>query len=333
MLQVTQLEGDPTTGSPAAVRLIPLDSAVLPGRPVYPNVPRTVLLGAILGALLGIAYALVRQQVDQRIRRSEPVEREFGIPVLGHLPLAASAGREAVSGNNAAFDARATDTVKGARIFAESLRALRTNLQFLDVDRPPRVVVVTSPLPGEGKSTVAGQLAMTIAAAGQPVILVDGDLRRPTVASTFGLVEGVGLTDVLVGRATVDDVLQPWGDGTLRILATGPTPPNPSELLGGEAMASLLKELAADAMVLIDSSPLLPVTDAAILTARTDGALIVVRSGRTTLSLLARALHNLERVKGRPLGVIINGSKIRGGSEATYYEYISRDDSSLAQPS
>lgn len=325
-LQVKQLEGDADASLPTAVRLVPLDSAVLPHRPVYPNVPRTVLLGVVLGVLLGIAYAMVRQQLDQRIRRSEAVEREFGIPVLGHLPLAPTVGRDTISGSSA-FDARSTDTVKGARIFAESLRTLRTNLQFLDVDHPPRVVVVTSPLPGEGKSTVAAQLAMTIAAAGQQVILVDGDLRRPTVASTFGLVEGVGLTDVLVGRATADDVLQSWGDGTLRILATGPTPPNPSELLGSEVMAALLKQLSADAMVLIDSSPLLPVTDAAILTARTDGALIVVRGGRTTLSLLDRALHNLERVKGRPLGVIINGAKSRGGGEATYYEYISRDES------
>jgi capsular exopolysaccharide synthesis family protein len=323
-LQVKQLEGDTSTKRPAAVRLVPLDSAVLPGRPVSPNVPRTLLLAVVLGALLGLAYALVRQQVDQRIRRAEPVEREFGIPVLGQLPLAPAEGRDAIS-SRTDFDARSTDLAKGSRIFAESLRALRTNLQFMDVDAPPRVVVMTSPLPGEGKSTVAAQLAMTIAAAGQPVILVDGDLRRPTVASTFGLVAGVGLTDVLVGRATADDVLQPWGDGTLRILATGPTPPNPSELLGSEAMATLLKQLSAEAMVLIDSSPLLPVTDAAILAARTDGALIVVRSGRTTLNLLEHALHNLDRVKGRPLGVIINGGKTRGGTESTYYEYISRN--------
>jgi capsular exopolysaccharide synthesis family protein len=324
-LQVKELDSTDasTKALPSAVRLVPLDSAVLPHRPVHPDVPRSVTLGLGFGLLLGIAYALVRQQVDQRIRRAEAVEKTFDIPVLGTLPLAAAAGRDASSAI-APFDAR-SDTTKGSRIFAESVRALRTNLQFMDVDHPPRIFVLTSPLPGDGKSTVAAQLAMTIAAAGQPVVLVDGDLRRPTVASTFGLVEGVGLTDVLVGRASLADVLQPWGDGMLRILATGPTPPNPSELLGSEAMAQVLTELAADAMVLIDSSPLLPVTDAAILTARTDGALVVVRSGRTTLALLEQALHNLERVNGRALGVIINGSKLTGVSESTYYDYVSRD--------
>lgn len=317
-------DGTRTADQVAPIRLVPLDAAALPAAPVYPDTFRSVALGVLIGALLSTAYVLVRQQVDQRLRQSTVIEQDFAIPVLGQIPLAQLV-IDTQMRDTLPFDARAVGLTKEARFLAESLRTLRTNLQFMDVDNPPRVVVVTSPLPGDGKSTVAARLAVTIAAAGQPVVLVDGDLRRPTVADRFGLISDIGLTDVLVGRATVDDVLQPWaGDTNLRILATGPTPPNPSELLGSQAMATLLQDLSRDAMVLIDSSPLLPVTDSAILTARTDGALVVIRTGRTTRDVLARALHNIERVHGRALGVIMNATRVGGSSDISYYDYQSR---------
>ena len=159
-------------------------------------------------------------------------------------------------------------------------------------------------------------------------LLLDADLRRPSIAEYLGLVPGVGLTDVLVGRATVEDVLQRYGPtGRFHVMGAGSIPPNPSELLGSVTMRNMLKSLDPRAIILIDSPPLIPVTDAAILTARTDGALVVVRSGKTTIDLLDKALQNLERVKGRPLGVILDGVSRKG--EGKYYGSEYRYDASL----
>src|SRR5262249_47459695 len=152
-------------------------------------------------------------------------------------------------------------------------RKLRTNLAYMDVDNPPRVIVVTSPKQSDGKSTVAANLAAAIAIGGQQVTLIDGDLRRPTVADSLAIVAGARLTAVLMGRAPPDEVMQDRPDVPgMRVLASGAIPPNPSELLGSKAMQSLVSELAQDAMVIIDAPPLLPVTDAAVLTRSADGA-------------------------------------------------------------
>jgi capsular exopolysaccharide synthesis family protein len=166
---------------------------------------------------------------------------------------------------------------------------------------------------------VTANLAVALAAGGQQVVVVDGDLRRPTVAETFGLVEGAGLTDVLIGRAEVEDVLQPWGaGGRLRILPAGAVPPNPSELLGSKAMRKLLTDLAEDAIVIIDTPPLLPVTDAAVLAASTDGAIVVTEAGKTRLDELARAVAHIADVQARTLGVVLN--KVPKTSvDASYY--------------
>jgi capsular exopolysaccharide synthesis family protein len=192
----------------------------------------------------------------------------------------------------------------------------------MDVDNPPRVIVVTSPLPGDGKSTTIANLAIALAASGQQVILVDADLRRPTVHKTFNLVGGAGLTDVLAGRSAIADVLQPWGtSGRLAILASGKIPPNPSELLGSERMHSLLAQLSKHAIVLIDAPPLIPVTDAAILTHNTDGALLVGSVGKTTYEGLNKALQNLQKASARPLGIILNRVPRRGGGYGYGYGY------------
>ncbi|GIG53768.1 polysaccharide biosynthesis tyrosine autokinase [Demequina activiva] len=302
---VEQLPDEATS----VVELQTLDSAVLPGAPSSPNVRLAVALGLMVGLALGVAYALVRGAVDRRLRTPADIEKEFDLPVLGALP----------------FDKQISDTGAAARStdFAttESVRELRTNLQFMDVDNPPRIIVVTSSLPGDGKSTVTIKLAEAIAESGQPVVLVDADLRRPRIAEYLGLVPGAGLTDVLVGRATLDEVLQEYGPtGRFHVLGAGTVPPNPSELLGSSTMRETLDALDSSALVLIDTPPLIPVTDAAILTARTDGALIVVRSGKTTIDLLDRALVSLDKVKGRALGVIVDGMA-RKGPDSHYYGY------------
>ena len=200
----------------------------------------------------------------------------------------------------------------------EAFRKLRTNLAYIDVDSPPRVIVVTSPNQGDGKSTIAANVAAAIAVSGQPVVLVDADLRRPAIADALGLVEGVGLTDVLIGRVTKDEALQPVAaEPNLRVLPAGRTPPNPSELLGTQAMRTLVRDLAEGALVIIDAPPLLPVTDAAVLAAVADGTLVVISAARTVDSDLGVALGHLEAVHGRALGIVMNRAVRSSG--AGYY--------------
>jgi len=178
--------------------------------------------------------------------------------------------------------------------------------------------VVTSPKQSDGKSTIAANLAAAIAIGGQPVTLIDGDLRRPTVANSLAMVDGAGLTDVLVGRVKAEQVMQDHPDVPgLKVLASGAIPPNPSELLGSHVMRTLISELAKDAMVIIDAPPLLPVTDAAVLTRSADGAIIVVTHGGTLDSELQASLNHISTVHGRTLGIVFN--RMRRSASGGYY--------------
>ncbi|MEA9986512.1 polysaccharide biosynthesis tyrosine autokinase [Subtercola sp. RTI3] len=300
--------------------LVPVESAIVPASPIFPNVRLTVAIGLLVGLILGLAYAIVRNLLDRRIRTVEAVERQFGLSVIGTLPTDKRLSDE----HRIVPEADGADyvTESGQHALAEALRELRTNLQFMNVDDPPRIIVVTSPLPNDGKSTVTANLAVTLAAAGQKVVVVDGDLRKPSVTTAFGLVPGVGITDLLIGKAEIQDVLQPWGSsGNLLILGAGSIPPNPSELLGSQGMNILLHELARDAIVLVDAPPLLPVTDAAVLAARTDGAIVVISAGKTTSDELQKALANIAKTSGKTLGVILNRVPTKGAIGRGYGYY------------
>ncbi|WPU08598.1 polysaccharide biosynthesis tyrosine autokinase [Pseudarthrobacter oxydans] len=309
---------DGTQVAPAAtaVRVLPLGKAVLPASPTSPNTKLNLALGALVGLALGVAYAVIRRQLDRRIRKAADVERLFGVPVVGTLPV-----DRRLDGKSTVLDAGTEAQVHDAGgAMAEALRELRTNLSFLDVDQPPRIIVVTSSVQAEGKSTVTANLAVAMAAAGENVVVVDGDLRRPTLVDVFNLVPGAGVTDVLTGSAELADVLQPWGAlPNLSVLGSGRIPPNPSELLGSRAMRNILNALAEDAVVLIDAPPLLPVTDAAVLSRAADGAIVVVRTGRTTQEQLAQSMGNLDKVKGRILGAVLNYVPTRGTDAYSYY--------------
>ncbi|PNH85292.1 polysaccharide biosynthesis tyrosine autokinase [Arthrobacter sp. AFG20] len=301
-----------------AVSILPLGKAVLPSTPVSPNVRLSLALGAFCGLGLGLAYAVVRCHLDRRIRNSTEIERLFGVPVIGTLPI-----DHRLDGKSTILEAGASAGHSEAHVggaMGEALRELRTNLSFLDVDQPPRVIVVTSSVPGEGKSTVTANLAATLAAAGENVVVVDGDLRRPTLADVFNLVPGVGVTEVLAGTADLGDVLQPWSAlPNLSVLGSGRIPPNPSELLGSLAMKKMLSTLAQNATVLIDAPPLLPVTDAAVLSRVADGAIVVIQAGKTTQDQLGQSLGNLDRVRGRVLGTVLNYLPTRGTDAYSYY--------------
>ena len=318
--QVQKIEDPGGTGAPGVPQVLPVESAAVPTAPASPNPRLNLMLGAVLGLGLALGYAMLRHTVDRRLRSKEEIEAQFQISVVGGVPVSQVLKKDARGGHgHLAVDA-AVSAANGPT--SEAFRKLRTNLMYMNVDNPPRVVVVTSPLPGDGKSTVAANLAAAIDSSGENVVLIDGDLRRPTVATWFGLVEGVGLTDVLAGRIPVEDALQtPVEHPNLRVLGAGAIPPNPSELLGSQVMRQLLQKLSADALVLIDAPPLLPVTDAALLTANADGALVVVSAGKTLDTQLGSALDHLSDVEAKALGVVLNRVSPRDAGNGYYDQY------------
>ncbi|WP_308492935.1 polysaccharide biosynthesis tyrosine autokinase [Microbacterium terrisoli] len=307
---IDTVNGTGKAGS-APVNVFLGDPATASQKPIFPDTRTALLVGGVIGLGFGVAFALIRAASDRRIRNGDEVADKLGHAVVGTLPEMPVNGKKSKRGPNNAF------------AFPEAMRVLRTNLQFMDVDHPPRTIVVTSPVPGDGKSTVATELARTLAASGAPVILVDGDLRRSTVAQKMGLPGGAGLSDVLAGRAEVTALLQRVPDmPNLLVLTAGMVPPNPSEVLGSERMHTLLRDLSAEATVIIDAPPLLPVTDGAVLTHQADGALLVVSVGKTTYDLAEKSLEALKNARGRALGIVLNRAPLRGVDASPYaYAY------------
>ncbi len=306
------VDGSPATGLPSVVKIQTFTAATASTIPSAPRVKLGLALGLLAGTVAGFALAGLRTILDRRITSDHVVEEQFGVSVVAMIPLhTRHDGQRRLAG----VESRATGG-EGFRT-VEAFKELRTNLQFMNPDNPPRVIAVTSPLPEEGKSTVALNLAVTIASRGQKVVLVDGDLRRPTVAKSFGFVDGVGLTDVVVGNATLEEVIHdvPETPG-MRVLGCGPIPPNPSEILSSERFGQVIRELAKDAMVIVDAPPVIPVTDAAIVAARFDGALVVIQAGRTTRDQLGKALSNLAKVNARVLGAVLN--RVPSGRVSSY---------------
>ncbi|GAA5228758.1 polysaccharide biosynthesis tyrosine autokinase [Paeniglutamicibacter antarcticus] len=318
--QVTDIESGFATKSSkdeTIVQFVPLVEAEVPTSPASPNTKLAVALGAIIGLALGIGYALLRQHLDRRVRSVEDLEK-LGTTVIGSIPLDPRLVNNRTTVETGALD----HDDRASHPYSEALRELRTNLTYVDVDRPARVILVTSSVPGEGKSSVAANLAVAVASTGRPTILIDADLRRPVITDVFGLPGGAGITDVLSQHASLDDVLQPYGPiPSLSILAAGRIPPNPSELLGSQAMLSLLEDMSRDALVLIDAPPLLPVTDAAVLSNFVDGVLVVVKADSTSTEEVAKSLSNLHKVGARVLGFVLNQVPTKGAAAANYGYY------------
>jgi receptor protein-tyrosine kinase len=293
--QITELE-TPAGAAASTVKVTTVQPPAVNTVPVSPNISSNVTLGVILGLLSGFGLAVLRSRLDNTVKTAEDVRELAAAGVIGNIP----------EDPRLAADHLVTE-LDVHSVSAEAYRSIRTNLQFLDVDNPPRLIVVSSAVPGEGKSTLAVNLATVLAQSGSRVTLLEADLRRPRVTRYMGLISGAGLTNVLGGTAGLEEVAQPWGDGRLTVLAAGPMPPNPSEMLGSTQMRSLLEHLRrTNDFVLIDAPPLLPVTDAAVLTALSDGCVVSVRFGRTRREELAEAAGALQRVDGRLLGVVLN---------------------------
>jgi capsular exopolysaccharide synthesis family protein len=314
---VDKLES-PKAGGTSPVSLSIIKPAKAPAYPAAPNTRLNLVVGTLIGLTLGIALSLLRSTLDSRIRGEADLRRVTDSPLLGGIAFDQDAVRHPLLTQAAPQSPR-----------AESYRRLRTNLQFANVSMRANTVLVTSSLPGEGKSTTATNLAISLAETGQNVCLVDGDLRRPMVGEYLGLERSAGLTTALVGTADVNDLLQQWGDQGLYVLTSGTVPPNPSELLGSDAMKQLLQRLeSAFDVVIIDAPPLLPVTDAAILSQHVGGVLVVVGSQILRLHDLQKALGALGLVGANVLGVVLN--RLPGkGPDSYAYGYYGNDSKAI----
>ena len=307
---VSTLETPPGTTTPSVTMEV-TSAAALNLNPVAPRPIINLGLAFIVGLALGIALAVMREVLDTTVRSVEVLK-----DITGHAVLAIVPFDDAAKKSPLIVDAHARS------VRAESFRQLRTNLQFVDVDNPVKVVVVSSSVADEGKSSTATNMAVSFAEAGRTVLLIEGDLRRPRVADYLGLEGAIGLTNVLAGQVSIDEVLQKWGRGGLTVLPSGSIPPNPSELLGSQNMHDLLESLKKTfSMIIIDTPPLLPVTDAAIVAAHADGAILVVRHGQTSRNQVASAVAALHAVDARLLGTVLNMMPIKGAEAYGYSGY------------
>ncbi|MEV5744008.1 polysaccharide biosynthesis tyrosine autokinase [Microbispora rosea] len=298
----------PSSKSPPTVRVTVVDKAEVPEEPVSPKPLTNMALGALIALFAAITVLVLRDRLDTTVKTAEALQRVAKSSVLGLIGYERDARRHPLVLRD-----------QGRSVRAEAFRSLRTNLQFIGVDRQPRSLVVTSCLPGEGKSSTSVNLAITMAQAGWRVVLVDADLRRPSVPRYLGIEGGTGLTDVLIERARLHEVIQTWGQPGLSVLPSGRIPPNPSELLGSRGMRSVLAQLTEEYdMVIIDAPPLLPVTDAAALGAICDGALLVVRHGKTRNEQVVQAGELLSSINTRLVGTVLNFVPAKHGS---YYGY------------
>lgn len=309
---IRQLETPPGASEPL-IRASIVDSASLPTAPVAPQPVRNLGLALVLGLLLGFGVAVLRELLDTTIKSPDDLRDATDVPLLGTIGYDASIRTEPLVTSLASHAPR-----------VEAFRVLRTNLQFVDVDATTKVFVVTSALPGEGKTTTAVNLAITLAQAGQKTLLVECDLRRPKASLALGLDNSIGVTTVLVGRVAFEDALQEHSTSGLTVLGSGAVPPNPAELLQSKAMVDML-ERAKDRFdtIIVDAPPLLPVTDAALLSVQADGAIVVAAHGKTTKEQLVQAQDRLTQVDAELVGVILNmtPSRRRGGGYGYGYGY------------
>lgn len=279
--------------------------------PVSPLTRTNVALGIALGLLLGVGLAIGRELMDVSVRDAGSAVEATGAPLLASIAYDSNVGSQPLIVQDTTYSPR-----------AESLRQLRTNLQFIDATHPARALVVTSAVAAEGKSLVSVNLSLVMAEAGRRVLLVEADLRKPCVSELLGLDGTVGLSTILAGRAEFEDAVQPWGYSNLDVLSSGTLPPNPSELLDGPRMKRLI-DIVKDRyeVVVIDATPLLPVTDAAVIAALADGAILVVKHGRTRRGQLRSAVAALDAVHARLLGVVLNMTALSRYERRGYAAY------------
>jgi tyrosine-protein kinase len=304
--------------APSTDKLIVTSPAVLPDQPVLPNKTFNVATAFLAGLLAAVGLAFLLDYVDQSIKSDEELQDRLGLVPIGHIAyVPTNKGRQH---ELVALDSHSTSS--------EAFRALRTSVVFSTIDDKIKSIVVTSPELGEGKSRTAANLAVTLAQAGYKCLLIDADFRRPSQHRLFGKVRNVGLSNIILGDAEeseaitrVDSVDNLW------LLPSGPTPPNPSELLGSTRMAEILSKLWQQfGYVVIDTPPVNAVTDASIIASAASATILIIEQGRTVWPALIHAKQTLDRVKAHTIGVVVN--KVRSSPGWYYYRYGESSDSS-----
>jgi succinoglycan biosynthesis transport protein ExoP len=281
-----------------------------PAVQVAPKKLNNLVYASLVGLMLGLCFALLQEFLDDRINSPEDARRIVGTPALGYVPMIENEEARLLSGSRS-----------GGSVL-ESYRVLRSNVRFAAVDTPIHSLLVTSTVPGEGKSVTAYNLAVAMALDGRNVILVDTDLRRPTMHEKAKVSQQPGLTNVLVGHTTLEDAIKETTIPGLRVLPAGPLPPNPAELLNSQAMKQLHKALKDQAdIVIFDSPPCLATADAQVMAAETDGVLYVVQFGEAKKSAVRHAVEMLRQARTRILGVVFNKIDLTAKRDAYYYGY------------
>jgi succinoglycan biosynthesis transport protein ExoP len=298
-----------------------VDEAIRGDRPVRPNMPVNVAMALVLGLLGGAALSFLAEYLDNTVKSREDLERIIGVPMLGYVPLIDPAELEALPSNR---DRAIFVHARPRSAVAECLRSVRTNIMFRTQQHaghlPFRTFLVTSAAPREGKSFMSSNLSTIIAMTGSRVLLIDADLRRPNIHRLFDVDNDAGLSDVLTGNLTLDQVIRPTHVPGLDIIVAGPIPPNPAELLGNDRMMNIKSMIRGYDIVLIDTPPVTIVADPLVLTPLADGLLLVVESNRTSKSLVTQAVSRLEEMGTRILGAVVNKLDVqRTGYGYNYY--------------
>ncbi len=315
-----------------------VDSARVPNYPAKPNIPRNLEIAFLAGLLGGVAMAFVLEGLDNTVRTPEQIQMISGLASLGVIPMSnkvigpGKTGRPVLSANvPPSSDADPVELISYVRPkseIAESYRALRTSILLSSLGAPPKLILVTSALPQEGKTTTSVNTAIVLAQKGARVLLIDADLRRPSIHKTLGLKPRCGLTSVLTGSETLESAIIPAVQSpNLFVLPAGPHPPHPAELVGSVAMKELLKRCRGEYdHIVIDTPPVLSVTDAVVLSVEADANILVIRSRQTTKEALRRARDLLCQVNARVLGVVLNAVNLNA-ADYYYYYYGSKYDS------
>jgi capsular exopolysaccharide synthesis family protein len=309
---ISRLETPSGGGDPLA-KVTVVTPASESDTPISPRTKRNTALALVVGLLIGLGAVFVRDRYNNRIRDEDEFASITDAPVLASVPS-----------DSLLKDRGLIDFGSGATLAAESYRKLRTNLSFTSVDKPFRRIVVTSAMAAEGKTTTAINLAAALAETGKRVVLVDADLRRPQVNHRTGRMGDIGFTNYLKGDGRMADLLQATETEGLWVLASGPQPPNPAELLGSKRSGQGVAELTAEFdYVIIDTPPLLPVTDAAVMAQWADGVLLVARSNQTRVPDIATAIGQIEAVQAPLIGLVLTDVPSRGGAYKYGYYYTS----------